>query len=132
MRARWKAALVVAGVFLAGAGTGSAVTVKLTTRRLASYFEGDNRKVLPRLYGEEIDRRLHLTAAQRAEIERIVDDDWEDRARINQTIYPQMAEMRRHRHERIRAILTPEQAPTFDAMASEYEQRRRRDIGLPP
>src|SRR5262249_42056300 len=67
MSPRIKAALLLAGVFLAGAGTGGAVTIKLTTRRIAELFEGEPRRVLPRLYGEALERRLHTTAAQRAE-----------------------------------------------------------------
>jgi len=61
-----------------------------------------------------------------------VDDDHDALARIGRSLYPEMSEMRRRRHERIRAVLTPAQHAAFDALAAQNEGRRRQEIDLPP
>jgi uncharacterized membrane protein len=129
---RLRAALVLVAVFAAGAVAGGAVAVHLGTRRFAAILEGDPKLTLPRLYGEVLGRRLHLTAQQRADVERIVGEDHAELARMGQSLYTEASEMRRRRHARIREILTPAQQPAFDALAAEYERRRRAEIDLPP
>ena len=132
MKLRTKAILVVLGVFLAGAVGGSALTLHLVARRLSGLFEGIPKHTLARLYGEELGRRLHLSAEQRAEVERIVNDDHTELARVGQSLYPELSDMRRKRHGRIREILAPEQRAAFDALVDENERRRRAEIDLPP
>jgi hypothetical protein len=127
---RAKALLILLAVFLAGAATGSAVAVHVAARRMRALFEGEPQLVLPRLYGATLDRRLHLTADQRRAVERIVEDDHAERARIGQTVYPQLVELRRRRHARIREVLTAEQRVMFDPMIQELELRRRQDLDL--
>jgi hypothetical protein len=129
---KWKAALLLLAVFLLGAASGGALGVRMTARRLGAVFEGDPRGVLPRLYVYEIDRRVGLSAEQRAQVAEIVEADHGELARIGQGLYPQLSELRARRHARIRAILTPEQWPAFDALAARQERRRREEIDLPP
>jgi hypothetical protein len=131
-RPRLRAALLLVAVFAAGAVAGGALSIHVATRRVAAILHGDPKQTLPRLYGEVLGRRLHLTAQQRADVERIVGDDHAQLARMGQSLYTEAAEMRRRRHARIREILTPSQQPVFDALAAEYERRRREEIDLPP
>jgi hypothetical protein len=131
-RARFKAAAILAGVFLAGAVSGGALTARVVSQRFQSILEGNPKRVLPRLYGEVLSRRLGLSAAQRTEVESIVDDDHAELARAGQGLYAELSAMRRRRHERIRAVLTPAQQPVFDALVADYERRRREEIDLDP
>ena len=132
MGIRARAALVIVGVFLAGAVVGSAVTVRVVARRVSAIFEGDPKQTLARLYGAELDRRLHLTRDQRGAVERIVNDDHGTLARLGQSSYPELSELRRKRHARIRELLTPQQRAAFDVLAEENEKRRREEVDLPP
>ena len=132
MGIRARAALVIVAVFLAGAVVGSALTVRVVARRVSAIFEGDPKQTLARLYGAELDRRLHLSRDQRKAVEQVVNDDHAALARLGQSSYPELSEMRRKRHARIRELLTPEQRATFDVIAVENEKRRREEIDLPP
>ena len=131
MNPRAKAAGVLAAVFVAGGVAGGSLAVHVVASKIHSVYEGDPRTVLGRMYARELGRRLGLGSTQRTEIERIVDDDHPELARMGQALYPQMAELRRRRHSRIRSLLTAEQARTFDTMAEAYEQRRRAEVDLP-
>jgi hypothetical protein len=130
-RSRLRAAALLAAVFVAGAVAGGALAVTLSMRGLSAILEGDPKQTLARLYGAVLERRLGLTAQQRAEVERIVNEDHAELSRMGQALYSETSEMRRRRHARIRALLTPAQQPAFDQLAEEYERRRRDEIDLP-
>lgn len=130
-RRRLLAALVLVGVFLLGAVAGASTATVVVARRIARLFESP-KETMARLYGWQLGRRLHLTDAQRAEVERIVLDDHAELAKLWQTIEPQAAELRRRRHARIRAILTPEQQREADVLEGEFERRHREEIDLAP
>lgn len=132
MSPRAKAAAVVLGAFVAGAVGGSALTLHVAARRVTALFAGDPRGTLARIYGAELGRRLHLRADQRVDVERIVDADHAELARVGRTVYPELVEIRRRRHARIREILTPEQRPVFDGMVEDFERRRREELDLGP
>ena len=129
---RLRAGALLAAVFLAGAAAGSALAIHLSMRGFAAILEGDPKRSLALLYGDVLQRRLHLTPAQRGEVERIVDDDHAQLAQMGRALYAETSAMRSRRHARIRALLTPAQQIVFDQLAAEYERRRREEIDLSP
>jgi hypothetical protein len=131
-RTRLRAAVLLVVVFVAGAIAGGALAVKLSMHGLTAILEGDPRQALSSLYGAVLGRRLHLTDEQRSAVVRIVDEDHAELARLGRTLYPEMSGMRRRRHARIRALLTPAQQAEFDVMAADYERRRREELDLAP
>jgi hypothetical protein len=87
---------------------------------------------VPRTYGWLLGRRLHLSEAQRAEVERIVREDRPEVAKLWRSIEPQAAELRKRRHERIRALLTPEQLRAAEALEREFDRRHQEELDLAP
>ena len=68
-RRRLWAALVLAGVLVLGTVIGAATATMVITRRLRRLVAAP-KQTMARIYGWELGRRLHLSAAQRAEVER--------------------------------------------------------------
>ena len=76
--------------------------------------------------------RLNLTAEQRGQAEKILQDS---RARVidlRKESEPRLAEVRQQTDERMRAVLTPQQWAQWQQMAGEMRKRRGRGYGAPP
>ena len=66
---------------------------------------------------EQLDKSLSLTADQKAKITAILEKSREEMQGIpKEERKGKMAEMNKAQHEKIRAVLTPEQQAKFDAM----------------
>jgi hypothetical protein len=129
MSARVKAFLSLLAVLLLGVVIGGAGATVVITRKLTALLDSP-KDTMARLYGFELDRRLHLSREQREQVEAIVRADHAPLAKLMQTLEPELVQLRQRRHERIRALLTAEQQPRFDEMARRFEQRHREEIDL--
>jgi hypothetical protein len=75
----------------------------------------------------ELTRELQLTPDQQKQLGVIVDDT---RAKIHAAYVPadaQREQLRQQGRERIRAILTPEQLPKFEAFMARIDEQRKKD-----
>ena len=72
----------------------------------------------PKQRAEALTKKLHLTDPQRAQVEQIM-SEYHDRA---QSLHDQMEAMHKEKHDKIRAVLTPEQQAAFDKMDEEKEE----------
>jgi hypothetical protein len=81
-------------------------------------------------YVSLLTRDVQLTSDQRNELDRILDDTRGEFAEVRKTIAPQVTEIKERARGRIRAMLTPDQQPRFEAFLkawdAEREQRRER------
>ena len=80
----------------------------------------------------DLTRELDLTASQEQQLGAIVDDT---RAKIRTAYVPaeaQREELRQQGRARIRAILTPEQLPKFEAFMQRLDEQRKKDEARNP
>ena len=81
---------------------------------------------------EHLDHELHLTAAQRAQVQQIIE---QHRARIDaawNNARPQVQREMQQTHAEIDRVLTPEQRAKLQDMQSRADRHRRRMGGGPP
>ncbi|MFY9802953.1 MAG: hypothetical protein WA211_15325 [Candidatus Acidiferrales bacterium] len=80
----------------------------------------------------DLTRELQLTAGQQQQLGAIVDDT---KAKIRDAYAPadaQRDQLRQQGRARIRAILTPEQLPKFDAFMARIDEQRKKDEAQHP
>lgn len=129
-RPRLIAALVLVGVFLLGALTGAGVTRALTIRAVHKMMHGSEAPEA-RVMVWVLDRKLGLSKEQRAAVETVVRRHHPEIVAARRKIAPEVLAIRKTQRDEIRALLTPEQQPRFDALADELDARQRRMFGLP-
>jgi hypothetical protein len=116
---RTKARLVIVAIFAFGF-VGGALSMNLYTRATA---KTDPK---PRGYfAEKLNERCHLTPDQQAQIHAICDDTFNKFHDIGKQVEPQMIQARQEGREKIRALLTKDQLPNFEAFISEMDKKRQ-------
>jgi hypothetical protein len=122
-KARREAAVLVVVVFLLGVTLG-AVGSHLWGARVLGMMSDKP----ARLHGmADLAKELQLTSEQQKEVAVITDDV---RARWKAIYTPldvEREQMRAQGHQKIRAILTPEQQPKFDAYIQRLSEQRKKD-----
>ena len=110
----WRARLAVLAVFVAGFLCG-AVTLHLTRFRIQRHVF-DSPAGVAGIIVHRLDRELHLTPAQRKQIEASASRARDDAARVMQPLMPQMTAVFERLRSETRAALTEDQRRRFDRM----------------
>jgi hypothetical protein len=117
--------LSVAGLFVVGILIGVLGTHLYYARELGR--PGGPPRLGARLFMERLERDLDLTAGQRASIEEILRQSWEESEALRQRLTPAVHAQLEATVERIREVLRPDQRRTFDEL---HERHRRRSEQL--
>ncbi len=110
----WRARLAVLAVFVAGFLCG-AVTLHLTRFHVQRHLM-DSPAGMAGIIVHRLDRELHLTAAQRQQIEASAARAREDAARVMQPLMPQVTAVFERLRNETRAVLDEDQRRRFDRM----------------
>ena len=120
---RWIAILSVIGLFVIGILIGSLGTHLFYANRLLKP-EGPP-GMGKRMFTERLEARLNLTPEQRQEIHRILEESHVRAESFRDSMAPQVRALMEETHERITAVLTPEQLEKFEEMRQTHHQRAR-------
>jgi Spy/CpxP family protein refolding chaperone len=124
-----KAALWVGLVFLLGAALGGmagyVIAHKKYTVTSAAAPPSDAAKRAQKV--QELTSLANLTPEQGQQVDAIIADIQSQMKSIRKTLEPQFDEARQKGRERIRAILTAEQRPKFEAFIQKLDEERRRN-----
>ena len=129
-KTRREAALLVLVVFLLGALLGGLAN-HLWGERVWGRQNPLGSPTRDQLVGD-LTHELQLNTDQQQQLRVIVDDT---RAKIHAAYAPadaQREELRQQGRARIRAILTPEQLPKFEAFMQRLDEQRKKDQALKP
>jgi Spy/CpxP family protein refolding chaperone len=126
-KARGEAALLIAVVFMLGALFG-AVATHLWGERVwgqqDTYSSG--RKPVNQVVAN-FTRELQLTPDQQTQVTAIIDDTRAQWRALYAPLDTQREQIRQQSRARIRALLTPEQQPKFDAFMQRLDEQRAKD-----
>jgi Spy/CpxP family protein refolding chaperone len=120
---RWIAVLSVTGLFVIGILIGCLGTHLFYAHRLLKP-EGPP-GMGGRMFMERLEHRLDLTPEQRREIDRILEESHARAASFRDSMAPQVRALMEETHERVTAVLTPEQLEEFEEMRRTHHQRAR-------
>jgi hypothetical protein len=123
-KARSEAAALVAAVFLIGALLG-AVGNHLWGQRVWG-MHSDSPTPAPRL-AVELTQELQLTPDQQKQLQTIIADTQAKWRALYAPLEGQRLAIREQSHDRMRAILTPEQKPKFEAFLLRLDEQRKRE-----
>lgn len=115
-----KAALLVIGVFLLGIALGA--TAMYTVPRVVSAPpkpQGMARVV------SELTNQLNLTPQQQEQLTTILNETKAKYDAIYEPVKPQMEQARQEGRARIRALLTADQMPKYEAYLKQLDERRK-------
>lgn len=134
VNARVTGAVVLAAVFALGAVAGGGGAYAWLRRDEAAGFVGDRPGVRDPRRLRALERELDLTPAQRERVRAVLDRSGEQRRVLAQQMFERCgADVQAQRDAvsaEIRALLTPEQQPRFDALTA--RQRERFPFGMGP
>ncbi|HVB58582.1 MAG TPA: hypothetical protein VNE63_19435 [Candidatus Acidoferrales bacterium] len=123
-KARREAATLVVAVFLLGILLGGVGNHLWGARVWGMHREA--RATAPAgHFTQELSRELQLTPEQQKQIQKIVEDtqvQWRD---LYAPLDTQREQIREESHDQMRAVLTPEQKPKFDAFLHRLEEQRK-------
>jgi Spy/CpxP family protein refolding chaperone len=120
-----KAIALLAAVFLLGAAAGVLGTMWATHTGLAASSRGPS-KFSRQGAQEWLTHELQLTAEQQQQLGPILDETAAGYEAIRERVRPEYDQVRQQSRDRIRAILTPEQAARFEALVRQIDEERAR------
>jgi flagellar basal body-associated protein FliL len=122
-----KAALWVGLVFLLGAALGGVLGYVFAHGSYASTSAPvtDQAKRAHRV--QQLTQELDLNSSQQQQVDRIIADIQTEFRDIRKQSDPQINEARQRGRDRIRAILTSEQKPKFEAFLQRLDEERKRN-----
>ncbi len=110
----------VLGVVVGGSGT-----------FLYTWYGGHWRRPFNKQHAiSHLTKELKLTEAQVRQVNQIFDDSAQSFSELHKQVDPQFDSIRARTRDRIRQLLTPEQAAKFDQLVRQFDERRR--SGPPP
>src|SRR5215813_1223800 len=125
-----KARLILLVVFAIGVAAG-ALSMNLYERMTSTKDDPDARPRPQEVILRKMDRRLHLTTQQEDQIKSILDDTFnqyaEERKRLEpyfKQSEPRFNEIRQKSRDKMRAVLTGDQLPSFEELLKEEDKRR--------
>lgn len=117
-----KARLIVLAVFVIGFAAG-ALSINLFQRITGAGVAQSAESPRDRHF-KELKERLHLTKDQETQISAIVNHTYTEYNQISQEVDPKINAARQSCRDKIRAVLTKEQLPTFEDMVQEHDRER--------
>jgi len=120
---RWIAILSVTGLFLIGILIGSLGTHLYYAHRLLQ--PGGPPGMGGRIFMDRLEGRLNLTPEQRREIDRILEESHARAESFRESMAPQVRALIQETHDRVAAVLTPEQREEFEEMRRSHDRRAR-------
>jgi hypothetical protein len=125
-KARREAAVLVGVVFLLGVLLGGVAT-HLWGERVWG-MRSETAPLVPRnrLVGE-LTEELQLTADQQKQLHLIILDTQDKWRELYGPLEGRRADIREQSHDQMRAILTPEQKPKFDAFMRRLDEQRKKE-----
>ena len=124
---RWQALLALAGLFLLGAISGALGAHLYYARAL------DRPPAPPPFFGRPmgpmLEERLDLSDEQRRRLRRVLDESRREAEAMRHEMAPRMRELMQRGEDRVREILTPEQAERFDELRRHHRHRSERFFG---
>jgi hypothetical protein len=117
-----KARLIVLAVFVIGFVAG-ALSINLFQRITGAGVTQSAESPKDRHF-KELKERLHLTQDQETQISAIVNHTYTEYNQISQEVDPKINAARQSCRDKIRAVLTPQQLPTFEEMVREHDRER--------
>jgi Spy/CpxP family protein refolding chaperone len=127
---RLRAAATLFAVFALGAATGSAGTHYASSRSLHHFLDAPPSEARRQAMVWALDRHLSLSKEQRERIEAILAAHSGEISAVARRNEPELAPVMDRIHAEMRATLTPEQQPKFDALMAKFRERRRRALGI--
>lgn len=118
-------AIVLGLVFALGLATG-ALGLRLYERSYGATAEGRWGHFDRERYVSRLTTDLQLTADQRNELDRILDETRAEFMKFRETIRPQVQEIKTRARGRIREMLTPDQQQRFEVFLKEWEAEKQR------
>jgi uncharacterized membrane protein len=126
-KTRLKIWLVVVGVFVLGCVTGASFDSVYRLRAGSlERPESRGRRSKEELF-ESLKRDLSLNDNQATEVRAILDQTRNEYRALRTEVRPRYDALRQKARARIRALLTPEQQPLFDAKAAERDAQREKE-----
>ena len=126
-KARGEAAVLITVVFLLGVLLG-AVATHLWGHRVWGHEETHPAGMKPvNEVVAHFTQELQLTPDQQTQVAAIIDDTHAQWKALYAPVDAQKEQIRRQSRARIRAILTPEQLPKFDAFMQRLDERRAKE-----
>ena len=126
---RWQALLALAGLFLLGTVAGSLGAHLYYARALAR--PPGPPPFFGRPMGPMLESRLDLSEEQRQELRQVLEESRREAEAMRAEMAPRMREIMARNEDRIRAILTPEQAERFEELRRRHRRRSERFFGGP-
>jgi flagellar basal body-associated protein FliL len=124
-----KAALWVGLVFLLGAAIGGMAGYVFAHQKYtvtnAAAPPSDAARRAQKVH--ELTSLVNLTPAQSQQVDAVIADVQSQMKSIRKTLDPQLGEVRQQGRERIRAILSAEQRPKFEAFIQKLDEERQRN-----
>ena len=124
---RQKAAFWVGLVFLLGAALGGMLGYVFAHRSYAAGPPPMSDQAKARQKVDHLTKELGLSSEQQAQLSVIFNDVQAQYSAIRKTTEPQIDVARQKGRERIRAILTPEQKPKFEAFLQKLDEERKKN-----
>lgn len=126
-KARGEAAILIAVVFLLGALLG-AVATHVWGERVWGHQDTHTAGMKPvNQVVAEFTRELQLTPDQQTQVAAIIDDTHAQWKALYAPVDAQKEQIRQQSRARIRALLTPEQQPKFDAFVQRLDEQRAKE-----
>jgi hypothetical protein len=120
---RWIAILSVTGLFVIGILIGSLGTHLYYAHKLLRPDGPPEMGV--RMFMDRMEARLDLTPEQRVEIDRILEEGHAKAESYRELMAPRVRALMDQTHERLIAVLTPEQREIFEEMRRTHHRRAR-------
>jgi Spy/CpxP family protein refolding chaperone len=126
-KARGEAAILIAVVFLLGVLLG-AVATHMWGERVWGHQDTHTAGMKPvNQVVAEFTRELQLTPDQQTQVAAIIDDTHAQWKALYAPVDAQKERIRQQSRARIRALLTPEQQPKFDAFVQRLDEQRAKE-----
>lgn len=125
---RWKVALTLLLVFMAGAVCSAVATRIITQRAIVDLLDGPPERIRTQVVLFRLNLELDLTEEQRAGMRKVLEKQQSEMRVLRQSIEPQLKVIRSKQWTEMRALLREDQRTAFDRMARDLETRLSRTL----